>query len=69
MYRYDFVCLPMVNPRFKRESIYGPAKNRKCALTRSDMSLTSQGKMKLHLNISSLTVPWLERWYYLLYTF
>ncbi|XP_005101573.1 protein arginine N-methyltransferase 5 [Aplysia californica] len=54
---YDFVCLPMVNPRFKREFINGPAKNRKCALTRSDMCLTSQDWNTLVVGKIS---PWLH---------
>jgi len=54
---YDFVCLPMVNPRFKREAVYGPAKNRKCALTRSDMTLSSQDWSTLVVGKIS---PWLQ---------
>ena len=44
IFRYDFVCLPVVHPRFKREFIEGPAQKRGGAFTRSDMLLTSQGK-------------------------
>ena len=41
--RFDYVCLPIVNPRYKREKIQGPAKNRPGALTRSDLCMTSSG--------------------------
>lgn len=54
---YDFICLPMVNPRFKREAINGQAKNRKCALTRSDMCLTSSDWSTLVVGKIS---PWLQ---------
>ncbi|KAH9502616.1 Protein arginine N-methyltransferase 5 [Bulinus truncatus] len=54
---YDFVCLPLVHPRFKREFIGGPAKNRKCALTRSDMCLSSQDWNSL---VVGKTSPWLH---------
>ena len=39
------MCFPIVNPRYKREFIQGPAKNRQGALTRSDLCLTSNGKL------------------------
>ncbi|RUS81094.1 hypothetical protein EGW08_011134 [Elysia chlorotica] len=54
---YDFVCLPLVNPRFKREFIGGPSKTRKCALTRSDMCLSSQDWGSLVVGKVS---PWLQ---------
>uniref|UniRef100_A0A0B7AFA1 Protein arginine N-methyltransferase n=1 Tax=Arion vulgaris TaxID=1028688 RepID=A0A0B7AFA1_9EUPU len=54
---YDFVCLPLVNPRFKREFIGGPAKGRKGALTRSDMCLSSQDWNSLVVGKVS---PWLQ---------
>ena len=44
--------MPVVNPRFKREFFNGPAKNRRAALTRSDMLLTSEGKHILLITIS-----------------
>jgi len=47
----------MVNPRFKREGISGPAKNRKCAMTRSDMCLPSQDWNTLVVGKIS---PWLQ---------
>ena len=43
-YRFDFVCFPIVNPRYKREFIQGPARNRPGALTRADLCLTSSGE-------------------------
>ncbi|CAL1544868.1 unnamed protein product [Lymnaea stagnalis] len=54
---YDFVCLPLVNPRFKREFMSGPAKDRKCALTRSDMCLSSQDWNSL---VVGKTSPWFQ---------
>ena len=42
-FRYDFICIPLVHPRFRREFIAGPAKTRPGAFTRSDMLLSSQG--------------------------
>lgn len=42
-FRFDFVCLPIVNPRYKREFIHGPAKNRHGPLSRSDLVLSGQG--------------------------
>ncbi|XP_063221262.1 protein arginine N-methyltransferase 5 isoform X1 [Bacillus rossius redtenbacheri] len=38
---FDFVCLPIVHPRFKREFIKGKAKNRDGAFTRSELVLVS----------------------------
>lgn len=43
-FRFDYVCLPIVNPRYKREKIQGPAKCRPGALTRSDLCMSSSGK-------------------------
>ncbi|XP_076069556.1 protein arginine N-methyltransferase 5 [Oratosquilla oratoria] len=38
---YDFISVPLVHPRFKREHISGKAKNRFGAFTRSDLLLSS----------------------------
>ncbi|KAK6176914.1 hypothetical protein SNE40_015120 [Patella caerulea] len=54
---FDFICLPIVNPRFRREFIVGPAKKRSGALTRSDMSLSSQDWTSLVVGKIS---PWLQ---------
>ncbi|KAL3859783.1 hypothetical protein ACJMK2_009977 [Sinanodonta woodiana] len=54
---FDFVCLSIVNPRYKRESIVGPAKSRCGALTRSDLSLTSQDWNSLIVGKLS---PWID---------
>lgn len=54
---FDFVCFPIVNPRYKREFIEGPAKNRQGALTRSDLCLTSNDWGSL---IVGKTSPWLQ---------
>lgn len=54
---FDFVCLPIVNPRYKREIIQGPAKGRPGALTRSDLCLTSGDWGNL---IVGKTSPWLQ---------
>ncbi len=39
------MCVPLVNPRFKREFIDAPAKNRPGAITRSDLQLSNQGDL------------------------
>ncbi|XP_056010372.1 protein arginine N-methyltransferase 5-like isoform X2 [Ostrea edulis] len=54
---FDFVCLPIVNPRYKREFLYGPAKNRPGPLTRSDLALSGQDWSTL---IVGKTSPWLQ---------
>ncbi|KAK2156327.1 hypothetical protein LSH36_216g04041 [Paralvinella palmiformis] len=54
---FDFVCMPIVNPRYKREFIEGPAVKRPGALTRSDMLLTSQDWSTL---IVAKISPWLQ---------
>lgn len=41
--KYDFVCIPLIHPLFKREFISGPAKNRLGPLTRPDLILCSSG--------------------------
>lgn len=43
-FRFDYVCLPIVNPRYKRERVLGPARNRPGALTRSDLCMSSSGE-------------------------
>ncbi|XP_071091635.1 protein arginine N-methyltransferase 5-like isoform X2 [Haliotis cracherodii] len=54
---FDFVCLPLVNPRYRREFMNGPAKNRPGALTRSDMVVSSQDWSSL---IVGKVSPWLQ---------
>ncbi|KAI0207200.1 Protein arginine N-methyltransferase 5 [Lamellibrachia satsuma] len=54
---FDFACVPIVNPRYKREFVNGPAKNRCEALTRSDMLLTSEDWGSL---IVAKMSPWLQ---------
>ncbi|XP_069112607.1 protein arginine N-methyltransferase 5-like [Argopecten irradians] len=54
---FDFVCLPIVNPRYKREFIYGPAKDRPGAMTRSDLVLTGQDWNTL---IVGKVSPWIQ---------
>ena len=49
--RFDFICVPIVNPRFRREFLEGPAKSRQAPLTRSDLLLNSNGLLFLHKNI------------------
>lgn len=39
---YEFVCMPVVHPRFKREFFTSPSKNRPGPFTRADLVLTSQ---------------------------
>ena len=43
-HRFDFVAMPVVHPRFKREFLEGKAKDRQGAFARSDLLLSSQGK-------------------------
>lgn len=43
-YRYEFICAPLVHPLFKREFIFGKAKNRAGPFTRPDIVLCSSGK-------------------------
>ncbi|KAL5020885.1 hypothetical protein ScPMuIL_000040 [Solemya velum] len=64
---FDFVCLPIVNPRYKREFICGPAKSRPGPLTRSDLALTSSdwntlivGKISPWIQVDSC-VPHIQR--------
>ncbi|XP_046550143.1 LOW QUALITY PROTEIN: protein arginine N-methyltransferase 5-like [Haliotis rubra] len=54
---FDFLCLPLVNPRYRREFINGPAKKRPGALTRSDMVVSSQDWSSL---IVGKVSPWLQ---------
>ncbi|XP_052284761.1 protein arginine N-methyltransferase 5-like isoform X2 [Dreissena polymorpha] len=54
---FDYVCLPIVNPRFRREKIQGPACSRPGALTRSDLCMTSSDWGSL---VVGKTSPWLE---------
>uniref|UniRef100_A0A1B6CEQ6 Protein arginine N-methyltransferase n=1 Tax=Clastoptera arizonana TaxID=38151 RepID=A0A1B6CEQ6_9HEMI len=58
--RYDFVCIPIVHPRFKREFINGKSKDRPGAFTRFDMILSSHdwnafviGKISPYLDCDS----------------
>lgn len=54
---FDFACMPIVNPRLKREFIEGPAKNRPGPLTRSDLCLPSSDWNNLVVGKLS---PWLQ---------
>ncbi|RLU15326.1 hypothetical protein DMN91_012320 [Ooceraea biroi] len=58
--RYDFVCVPLVHPLYKREFISGPAKNRRGPFTRPDLILNSSewsnliiGKVSPFINVDS----------------
>lgn len=42
-FRYDFICVPLVHPLFKREFVSEPAKNRPGPFTRPDLILSSSG--------------------------
>ncbi|XP_067002260.2 protein arginine N-methyltransferase 5 [Anabrus simplex] len=57
---YDFTCLPIVHPRFKRELISGKCKDRSGAFTRSDLILSSSdwnnlivGKLSPYIDVDS----------------
>ncbi|KAG8233089.1 hypothetical protein J437_LFUL013089 [Ladona fulva] len=57
---FDFICLSIVHPRFKRELIGGKSKNRTGAFTRSDLILSSSdwnnlivGKLSPYLAVDS----------------
>ncbi|XP_013381204.1 protein arginine N-methyltransferase 5 [Lingula anatina] len=54
---FDFVCIPMVHPRYKREFIEGGAKSRQGPLTRSDLLLTSTDWGSLIVGKIS---PWID---------
>ncbi|ELU14784.1 hypothetical protein CAPTEDRAFT_161444 [Capitella teleta] len=54
---FDFICLPIVNPRYKREFIEGPALKRDGAFTRSDMLLTSGDWGSL---VVAKVSPWID---------
>lgn len=58
--KYDFICVPLVHPLFKREFISGPAKNRLGPFTRPDLILRSSdwnsliiGKFSPFINVDS----------------
>ncbi|KAK3086104.1 hypothetical protein FSP39_013632 [Pinctada imbricata] len=55
--QFDFICLPIVNPRYKREFVEGPAKKRLGALTRSDLVLSGHDWNSLVVGKIS---PWLQ---------
>ncbi|XP_049813018.1 protein arginine N-methyltransferase 5 isoform X1 [Schistocerca nitens] len=42
---YDFACLPIVHPRFKREFLHGKSKDRTGPFTRSDLILSSSANL------------------------
>uniref|UniRef100_A0A8C4N9H1 Protein arginine N-methyltransferase 5 n=1 Tax=Eptatretus burgeri TaxID=7764 RepID=A0A8C4N9H1_EPTBU len=54
---FDFVCAPIVHPRYKREFLIGPAKNRPGPLTRSDLLMPSSDWSTLIVGKIS---PWLR---------
>lgn len=54
---FEFVCIPVVNPRYKREFLEGPAKDRQSALTRSDLLLNSNDWGTL---VVAKMSPWLQ---------
>ncbi|XP_078064949.1 protein arginine N-methyltransferase 5-like, partial [Mustelus asterias] len=54
---FDFLCMPIFNPRFKREFTDTPAKDRPGALTRSDLLLS--GRDWNTLIVGKLS-PWIQ---------
>ncbi|XP_064640295.1 protein arginine N-methyltransferase 5-like [Lineus longissimus] len=54
---YQFACMPIVNPRFKREFLESPAKDRPGPFTRSDLILP--GSDWSNLIVGKLS-PWLQ---------
>ncbi|KYQ48785.1 Protein arginine N-methyltransferase 5 [Trachymyrmex zeteki] len=56
--RYEFICVSLVHPLFKREFISGPAKNRPGPLTRPDLVLSSSGinSLSFHFGLSGVTL-------------
>lgn len=54
---FEFVCVPLVHPRQKRDFYIKPAKDRRGALTRSDMAISSQDWSTLVVGKLS---PWLQ---------
>ncbi|KAK0078229.1 hypothetical protein PV325_002802 [Microctonus aethiopoides] len=60
--QYEFICIPLVHPQFKREFISGVAKNRPGPFTRADMILRTSdwnslvvGKLSPYINVDSKT--------------
>ncbi|XP_053970427.1 protein arginine N-methyltransferase 5 [Hylaeus volcanicus] len=58
--KYEFICIPLVHPLFKREFISGAAKRRSGPFTRPDLVLCSSdwnnliiGKLSPHINVDS----------------
>ncbi|XP_060832624.1 protein arginine N-methyltransferase 5 [Bombus pascuorum] len=58
--KYEFICVPLVHPLFKREFISGNAKNRAGPFTRPDIVLCSSdwntliiGKLSSHIKVDS----------------
>lgn len=43
VFRYDFICIPLVHPLFNREFISGSAKDRPGPFTRPDLILCGSG--------------------------
>lgn len=54
---FEFICIPIVNPRFRREFFEGPAKDRQGPLTRSDLLLNSNDWGTL---VVAKMSPWLQ---------
>nr|XP_006816923.1 PREDICTED: protein arginine N-methyltransferase 5-like [Saccoglossus kowalevskii] len=54
---FDFVAVPIVHPRFKREFLSGAPKDRPGAFTRSDLLLSSHDWSSL---VVGKTSPWLQ---------
>lgn len=57
---FDFACLPIVHPRYKREMVHGKCKNRTGPFTRSDLILSSSdwnnmivGKLSPYIDVDN----------------
>lgn len=47
IFSFDFISVPLSHPRYKREFFSGPSKERDSPFTRSDLVLSSEGKISL----------------------
>uniref|UniRef100_A0A8C7LWB4 Protein arginine N-methyltransferase 5 n=1 Tax=Oncorhynchus kisutch TaxID=8019 RepID=A0A8C7LWB4_ONCKI len=60
-FRFDFLCMPLFHPRFRREFELDPAKVRSGAHTRSDLLLCGRGEGLLTgPSNGSILSPWIE---------
>lgn len=65
-HRFDFLCMPIFHPRYKREFFQDPAKSRPGPQTRSDLLLSGRGENLRSFHVSpSLLKTDEQQWMYL----